>query len=155
MILKPRTEDVKIIGYYLGKITLGLGFTMLIPIIMGVVLAEFNPFLDFVISIEVALISGLVLTRFCFTEKDLSWMQGMIVVSLAWLAAMFLGALPLYLSGHWKSYLDACFDAMSGFATTGLALVNNLDHLSFAHNLWRHLIIFIGGQGIVFIALSF
>jgi trk system potassium uptake protein TrkH len=82
-------------------------------------------------------------------------MQGMIVVSLSWLVAMLLGALPLYLSGHWKSYLDACFDAMSGFATTGLVLVQDLDHLSHTHNLWRHLIMFIGGQGIVIVALSF
>ncbi len=44
---------------------------------------------------------------------------------------------------------------MSGFATTGLALVQNLDHLSYTHNFWRHLIMFIGGQGIVIIALSF
>jgi trk system potassium uptake protein TrkH len=82
-------------------------------------------------------------------------MQGMIVVSLSWLAATFLGAVPLYLSGHWNSYLDACFEAMSGFATTGLALVQNLDSLSYSHNLWRHLMMFIGGQGIVIVALSF
>jgi len=43
---------------------------------------------------------------------------------------------------------------MSGFATTGLALVEDLDHLSFSHNLWRHLTMFVGGQGIVIIALS-
>jgi len=79
----------------------------------------------------------------------------MIVVSLSWLVAMVLGAIPLYLSGHWKSFLDACFDAMSGFATTGLGLVQDLDHLSYAHNLWRHLTMFLGGQGIVVIALSF
>ncbi|MBU1923545.1 MAG: TrkH family potassium uptake protein, partial [Candidatus Omnitrophica bacterium] len=53
------------------------------------------------------------------------------------------------------SFLDACFDAMSGFATTGLILVQDLDHLSYTHNLWRHLIMFLGGQGIVVIALSF
>jgi len=69
--------------------------------------------------------------------------------------ATVLGAIPLYLSGHWKSFLDASFDAMSGFATTGLSLVQDLDHLSYAHNFWRHLIMFIGGQGIVIVALSF
>ncbi|MDD5156077.1 MAG: potassium transporter TrkG, partial [Candidatus Omnitrophica bacterium] len=63
--------------------------------------------------------------------------------------------IPLYLSGHWKSFLDACFDSMSGFATTGLTLVQDLDHLSYTHNLWRHLIMFIGGQGIVIVALAF
>jgi len=165
MILKPRLEDIKTIGYYLGKIILGLGLTMLIPIIIGLAFGEINPVLDFLIGIEIALIFGLILIKLCFTpprargagftERDLNWMQGMIVVSLSWLAATVLGAIPLYLSGHWKSYLDACFDAMSGFATTGLVLVQDLDHLSYTHNLWRHLIMFIGGQGIVIVALSF
>jgi len=155
MILKPQREDIKTIGYYLGKIIISLGLAMFLPFFIAAVLGEINPALDFIISIELALIFGLVLTKVCFTEKDLNWMQGMIVVSLSWLVAMLLGAIPLYLSGHWKSYLDACFDAMSGFATTGLALVQNLDHLSYAHNLWRHLIMFIGGQGIVIVALAF
>jgi len=155
MLLRPQREDLKNIGYYLGKIILGLGLIMLVPLIVGIVFGEINPTLDFLISIELTLTLGLLLTKLCFTEKDLNWMQGMIIVSLSWLVAMFLGALPLYLSGHWKSYLDACFDAMSGFATTGLALVQDLDHLSYTHNLWRHLIMFIGGQGIVIVALSF
>ncbi|MBU4346071.1 MAG: TrkH family potassium uptake protein [Candidatus Omnitrophica bacterium] len=155
MILKPRLDDIKGIGYYVGKIILGLGLTMLIPIIIGLASGEVNPTLDFLLGMEIAFISGLLLTKLCYTKKDLTWMQGMIVVSLSWLVAMVLGAIPLYLSGHWKSYLDACFDAMSGFATTGLTLVQDLDHLSFTHNLWRHLIMFIGGQGIVIIALSF
>ena len=155
MILRPRLEDVKIIGYYLGKIILGLALTMIIPVITGLAFKEINPTFDFLIGLEAALISGFLLTKVCYTEKNLNWMQGMIVVSLSWLAAMILGAIPLYLSGHWKSYLDACFDAMSGFSTTGLALIQDLDHLSYAHNIWRHLILFIGGQGIVIVALSF
>ncbi len=155
MILKPRLQDIQIIGFYLGRIIFGLAMTMLIPVCIGLAFAEINPALDFLISLEIALCFGLLLTKICSTEKDLDWMQGMIVVSLSWVVAMLLGAIPLYLSGHWKSYLDACFDAMSGFATTGLGLVQDLDHLSFSHNLWRHLIMFLGGQGIVVIALSF
>ena len=155
MILKPRLEDLKIIGFYLGKIILGLAFTMAIPILVGLCFKELNPTLDFLISFEISVFLGLLLVKACHTDKDLNWMQGMIVVSISWIVAMFLGAIPLYLSGHWKSFLDACFDAMSGFATTGLALVQDLDHLSYAHNFWRHMIMFLGGQGIVVIALSF
>jgi len=155
MILKPRLEDLKIIGFYLGKIILGLAFTMAVPILAGLCFKELNPALDFLISIEISVFLGLLLLKICHTEKDLNWMQGMIVVSLSWIVAMFLGAIPLYLSGHWKTFLDACFDAMSGFATTGLVLVQDLDHMSYTHNLWRHLIMFLGGQGIVVIALSF
>jgi len=154
MILKPRPENIKIIGYYLGRIALGLGFAMLIPALAGLAFKEINPTLDFLIGAQITLIFGLILNKLCYSEKDLSWMEGMIVVSLTWLLATVLGAIPLYLSGHWKSFLDACFDAMSGLATTGLTLAQDLDHLSYAHNLWRHLIMFIGGQGIVIIALS-
>lgn len=155
MILKPRLEDIKIIFFYLGKIMIGLGLVMVLPALLGLALGEVNPMLDFVLALEVTLILGLILTKLCATSKDLNWMHGMIVVSLSWLVAMVLGAIPLYLSGHWKSFLDACFDTMSGFTTTGLTLVCDLDHLSNAHNLWRHFGPFIGGQGITVVALSF
>jgi trk system potassium uptake protein len=155
MIPKPNTDDLKIIGYYLGKIMLGLSLAMALPIIFGLAINEINPCLDFAIGIEITLIFALVLIRVCFTGKNPGWMHGMIVVSLSWIIAMLISAIPLWLSGHWASYLDACFDTMSGFATTGLTLVQNLDHISFTHNLWRHLIMFMGGQGIVIVALSF
>ena len=154
MILKPQREDIKIIGYYLGKIIIALGLTMLIPIIIGLAFGEKNPVLDFLLGIEIALIFGLILTKLCFTEKELSWMQGMIVVSLSWLAVMLLSAIPLYLSGHYQAYLDSCFETMSGFTTTGLTLAQDLDHLSHTHNLWRHLGPFIGGHGMIIITLS-
>lgn len=154
MILKPTLEDIKIIGFYLGRVIIGLGLTMIIPIIVGFMFAEVNPIFDFFIGIGITLICGMSLMKLCYTKKDLNWMQGMAVVSLSWLVAAILGAIPLYLSGHWKSFLDACFDSMSGFATTGLTLVQDLDHLSYTHNIWRHLIMFVGGQGIVIVALT-
>ncbi|MFA5389041.1 MAG: potassium transporter TrkG, partial [Candidatus Omnitrophota bacterium] len=155
MILRPRLNAVKNIGYYLGKIIIGLGLTMIVPFIFGLAAGEKNPALDFLIGAEITLLTGITLTVLSRTREDLDWMQGMIVISLSWLAAMILGAIPLYLSGHWKSYLDASFEAMSMFTTTGLVLVQDLDHLSYAHNLWRHLGNFIGGQGIAIVALSF
>jgi trk system potassium uptake protein TrkH len=132
-----------------------MSLTMLVPMVIGLLFTEINPALDFLIGAEIALLIGLILTRLCFTKKDLNWMQGMIVASLSWLAAMMLAAIPLYLSGHWGCYLDACFETMSGFTTTGLTLVQDLDHLSYAHNLWRHFTTFIGGQGIVVFAICF
>ncbi|MBU0549391.1 MAG: TrkH family potassium uptake protein, partial [Candidatus Omnitrophica bacterium] len=155
MLLKPQIKDIKIVTYYLGKIIIGLSLLLALPLILGVYNGEINPAFDFAISMLVGLIIGLILVSLCKTTEDLNWMHGMSLVALAWLVAMFLGAIPLFLSGHWKSYLDACFDAMSGFATTGLVLVQDLDHLSLSCNLWRHLMMFIGGQGIVIVALSF
>ncbi|MFC1631003.1 TrkH family potassium uptake protein [Candidatus Omnitrophota bacterium] len=155
MILRPQLQDLKVIGQYSGRIMLGLGLAMLIPLLVAVVFQEFAAALDFVIGASVCLSAGYLLIIFCFTRKELTWRHGMVVVSLSWLLATLLGALPLYLSGHWLSFLDACFDAMSGLATTGLSLVQDLDHLSFTHNMWRHLMMYIGGQGIMVVALTF
>ncbi|MDD5669485.1 MAG: TrkH family potassium uptake protein [Candidatus Omnitrophica bacterium] len=155
MLIKPTAEDIQNIGFYLGKIIVGLGFIMFLPMVFAVTVQEWNPAFDFLIGGSVTLFTGFSLTKLCETTRDLNWMQGMVMVSLAWLAAMFFGAIPLYLSGHWNSFLDASFESMSGFATTGLTLVQDLDHLSYTHNLWRHLIMFVGGQGIVIVALSF
>lgn len=154
MTLRPDIEDLKIIGYYLGKVILGLALTMLLPIALGILTGEINPTLDFIIGIGAALLIALLLDTFCFTRKDPRWMHGMIVVSLSWIAAMVIAAIPLWLSGHYRSFLDTCFETMSGFATTGLTLTQDMDHLSYTHNLWRHLTMFIGGQGIVVIMLS-
>lgn len=154
MILKPTIEDLKIIGYYLGKIVLGLSITMILPVVIGLALGEVNPAIDFLIAIIITVILALILSMLCFIKKDLDTAHGMVVVSLSWLAAMVVSAIPLYLSSHYKSFLDACFETMSGFTTTGLTLVQDLDHLSYAHNLWRHLGPFIGGQGIAIVALS-
>ncbi|MCQ9207891.1 MAG: TrkH family potassium uptake protein, partial [Omnitrophica bacterium] len=155
MIVRPQLQDFKIIGLYSGRMIFGLGLLMLIPLLVALCFSETAALLDFVIGASSCLIAGVVLMLVCFTRKELTWKHGMVVVALSWLLAMFFGAIPLHLSKHWLSYLDACFDAMSGFATTGLALVQDLDHLSFAHNMWRHLMMYIGGQGIMIIALTF
>ncbi len=156
MILRPQLSDIKNIGYYLGRIILGIGLTMFLPFIAGLLLfREPNSALDFLISANITLFIGLILSWLCKTDKKLHVGPAMVVIALSWLAAMALSAIPLLFSGHYKSFLDACFETMSGFTTTGLTLVQDLDHLSRTHNLWRHLGPFLGGQGIAIIAISF
>ena len=155
MILKPDIEDFKIVGHYLGKITIGIGILMVIPLALAFVYREQMPAVNFILSMSLTILFGILLTITCYTKKDLASMHAMVVASISWLIAMFVSAIPLYLSGHYSSYLDACFETMSGYATTGLTLVNNLDHMANSYNFFRHLTMFIGGQGIVVIALTF
>jgi len=154
VLFKPRLVDFKIIGFYSGKLTIGIGLLMLLPMALSLSLREWSPALDFVLGVSASLILGYVLLLSCRTNREMSWVHGVVVVPIAWLVAMVLGAIPLYLSGHFVSFLDAMFDTMSGLATTGLALVQDLDHLSYGHNFWRHLTMFIGGQGIVVITIT-
>lgn len=155
MLVRPRTSDIKIILENVGKVVLGVGAAMLIPLAISLALAEWVPALDFLIGMLACLVFGAVTRLTCRTEETASWMVGMVTVALAWLVSMVMAAIPLFLSGHFGSFLDACFDAMSGLATTGLSLVQDLDHMAFGTNFWRHLIMFLGGQGIVVVVLTF
>lgn len=155
MLLRPRKEDHLVIGKYTGKIITGVGLLMVIPLVTSLALAEWDTALDFVISIAACLIFGLGTQVVCRTDRDLGWTHGMVVASGSWIVATVLGALPQWLSGHEGSYLDAMFDVMSGYTTTGLYLLQDLDHVALGLNMWRHLLTFAGGQGIVVVALTF
>lgn len=155
MILKPIGEDYRIIGHYLGKITIGLALLMIIPLVIAIGYSELEPTIDYLVSIAVTLFIGVLLAGTCYIKRDLYTGHAMCVAALSWLVAMAISAIPLYLSGHYASFLDSCFETMSGYATTGFSLANDLDHLAYSHNFWRHFTMFIGGQGIVVIALTF
>lgn len=147
-------EDVNPILHYLGKLICGLGILMTVPLLLGILSREWAPSIDFIISSLLCISIGNFFLLTFPAETDLNWRQGMSLVAISWLVAMFLGAIPLFLSGHYNSFLDASFESMSAFATTGLVLVSNLDHMAYSYNFWRHFMCFIGGQGIILVALT-
>jgi len=157
--IKIRYPSFFIISYYTGYIIIGIALLMAIPLITSLLMSEWEPVLDFVISMSIALIVGyLMMTlgrRTRTGELQVDWKYGFIIAALSWIMLMFLCSIPYMLSGHTKSLLDGCFDVMSGFTTTGLVLTQDLDHLSNGLNMWRHMLTFIGGQGMVVLALSF
>ncbi|MEZ4812419.1 MAG: potassium transporter TrkG [Caldisericia bacterium] len=141
--------------HYVGRIILGIGFIMVVPLITSVLSREFSAAVDFVIGSSVCFIFGLLAIKFFKTEKSPELFHAMLITAITWLIACLFGAIPHYLSGHFGSYLDAYFDVMSGFTTTGLSIIKDLDHVSNGLNMWRHILTFVGGQGIVVLALTF
>lgn len=150
--------ELQLIFYYVAWIVMGLAATMLVPTVTALVFQEWNIALDFLVGILLSLLAGNIFLA--FTPPDvrklkLSWVHGMVAVTVAWFMGMVLGAVPYYLSGFYGSFLDAAFDVMSGLTTTGLTLIQDLDHVPYGINMWRHLLTFIGGQGVVVLALTF
>jgi len=154
MIISPDRKDFSLILNMLGRLILGLSFFMLIPIAVAIIKNEAEPFYDFLIGFSVSASLGFLLLTIFSAKKEVGWVHAFFTVSFGWLVFSLLGAIPLYLSRHFAAFIDAWFEAMSGFATTGLVLIQDLDHLSFSHNMWRHLTMFIGGQGIILASLS-
>ncbi len=145
------------ICYYIGLIIMTLGALQLIPAVISAVYSEWRIFAIFVFTASVTLISGCLMVTFGHRYKStkLSFGEGTVVASGAWLLGTLFCALPYYLSGNYLSYLDCCFDVMSGLTTTGLCLIQDMDHLSNGINMWRHLLTFVGGQGMVVLTLTF
>lgn len=141
--------------YYTGVVVVWLGGLMLVPMATALAFAEWAPLVDFGISLGLTLCCGFGL-MLCGarSRRGLTWTEGFASAALSWIACMFLAAVPYILSGHWRSFLDALFDVMSGFTTTGLVLVQDLDHIPNSINMWRHLLTYVGGQGMVVLALT-
>jgi len=156
MISKPYPNDYKLINKHIGKILCVISTFYSVPLATAVVFREWAQIPGFLIAANACFISGLL---FIIAGKGavgrLRWMHSMVVAALSWFIAMVLCALPLYLSGHVASYLDGMFDVMSGFTTTGLVLIRDIDHLSNAMNMWRHLLTYIGGQGMIVLVIAF
>lgn len=158
MKMSRSMNDVLLVSYYTGYVIFGTALLMLIPLLTSVLMQEWEPALDFIISFNIALVTGLTLVMAGRKSRNrilFQWRHGLIIASVSWFILMGLCAVPYVLSGHYLSLLDACFDVMSGFTTTGLTLAQDLDHLSLGLNMWRHVLTFVGGQGMVVLALTF
>lgn len=155
MLFRPESKDFQIVAFYLGKLLIGFSLFMIFPLALSFALGELGPLCDLAIGFFFCLSTGFILHILCYTTASPKWAHGLIIVSISWLTCAFFGAIPLFMSGHYGSFLDAYFDGMSGLTTTGLTLAYDLSHMAYGHNLWRHLLAFIGGQGVVVVILSF
>lgn len=147
-------SDIRIILYYSGEILIGVGLLNIIPLLTALFEGDAASAADFTLSLGVTLTLGAGLGLLGKDGSHANRKHGMVTVAFSWLLATVAAALPHWLSGHFGSYLDCIFDVMSGFTTTGLTLVQDLDHVSDSLNMWRHLLTFVGGQGIVVLALA-
>jgi len=154
VLIRPDQNDLRVIGLNTGRVLLGVGLAMLIPALLGFLWGEPDAATGLVIGACIAMLLGLAAEWKLHTRRTANWQHGMVVAALSWLVGPFVGAIPLFLSGHYDSFLDSYFDAMSGFATAGLSVMADLDHVADCVNLWRHMTHFLGGQGLVLLVLS-
>jgi trk system potassium uptake protein len=128
---------------------------MLFPIIFALVYRESNTVRFFLIPMGgTAGISYLVLMLTRNAPRILSIRDGFLLVTLSWVFSALIGALPLYLSGAIPSLADAYFETMSGFTTTGASILTDIEALPKSMLFWRSLSHWLGGMGIVVLAVA-
>lgn len=154
MLFRPDSGDLRLILLYTSRVVYGIGLAMSVPLLVALAYQEWPDAWSFLLAGSIAIIVGRAAEIGLRTTKRLDASHGLASVALSWLTAPLFAGVPLFMSGHYASFLDAYFEGMSGFATIGLTLANDLDHMTRSVNFWRHFMQFIGGQGIVVIVLT-
>ena len=103
------------------------------------------------LSLTVGLMLLLLTRRF---RAELKPRDGYLLVSLSWLVVTLVAALPMMLGAPYLSFTDAYYESMSGLSTTGATVISGLDSLPHAVNLWRHALHWLGGMGIIVLAVA-
>ncbi|MEJ6638824.1 MAG: TrkH family potassium uptake protein [Octadecabacter sp.] len=148
--------DVRPVGYVIGLLVAALGVTMFAPL-----LADFNAgnghWPVFLESAVITILVGGLVALACQNgvSQGLSIRQTFLLTTLVWLALPLFGSLPFLLGDAELNFTDAFFEAMSGLTTTGATVIVGIENLPEGLKLWRSIMQWLGGIGIIVVAMVF
>ena len=148
--------NFKMIRYTLGVILKFEALFFLVPIITALCYREEKSLNAFVATAGICLFLGYFMTYSKPSDKALRARDGFVIVSLSWIILSLFGAVPFLLSGAIPNYIDALFETVSGFTTTGAsildgAVIESLDH---AVLIWRSFTHWVGGMGVLVFVMA-
>ncbi|MBD3336182.1 MAG: TrkH family potassium uptake protein [Candidatus Eisenbacteria bacterium] len=140
---------------FVGALCLLLGVTMLLPLAWAVGLDERRALYGLVVSIGICWLAGGALFFAGHQGREgLLRREGLAVVGLGWFLAAVAGALPYVLSNAIPNPVDAFFESMSGFTTTGASILDNVESLPRSILFWRDFTHWLGGMGIIVLFIA-
>ena len=145
----------RMVFYMIGQILKLEAALLLFPIICAAVYKE-SEIVSFLITMAIALAIGFVLTAFNKPkDKTIFAKEGFVIVALCWILLSVVGALPFVLSGAIPSYVNAFFETVSGFTTTGASILPNVEEITSKSILfWRSFTHWIGGMGVLVLIMA-
>ncbi len=144
------------LGNILGKIMILEGILMLAPLAVSFIYREaFIHILAFAIPIVLLVALGALLQLPKPKRNSLYQKEGFALTAMVWLVMTVFGAIPFVINGDIPNYIDACFEIMSGFTTTGASIIEDITRLSHSSLFWRSFSHWIGGMGILVFVLIF
>lgn len=152
--IKLKHDESLAIGGYTGYICMFLGIIMVLPIIVAIICHEPQQYINaFTISAIITFVFGSLIYSYCRNDKSvhLSLKGSLIFVMSIWGVVAFFASLPFFLSGD-LNIVDAFFESMSGITTTGYSMYSS-NKFNYSIGLWRSLIQWLGGLGIIFLLL--
>lgn len=145
--------NYRMITYLLGVLMLIEAVFMVLPLAVSLLYGEMSG-IWFLVAIAAAGIAGGACVCLRPRKRDMYAKEGFVVTALAWVVISLIGALPFTLSGQIPSYLDAVFETVSGFTTTGASILANVEELDHGMLFWRSFTHWLGGMGILVFMLA-
>lgn len=144
------------LGKILGKIMILEGLLMFFPLLVAVIYKEgFISVLAFAVPILLLIGLGVLLQIPKTNQKTIYQKEAFALVALVWLVMAMFGAIPFVINKDIPNYIDALFEIMSGFSTTGASIITDLSVISHSSLFWRSFSHWIGGMGILVFILIF
>jgi len=146
-------SNYKTVFFTLGMLQIILGISMIFPIIIQIIFGELNS--SFISASLITIIFG---TLFLLSnpdqDKKLNLQHAVVLTALAWISVAIFGSLPFIFSDLNLSITDSFFESMSGITTTGSTIITDLNSTPKAILLWRAILQWLGGIGIIVMAIT-
>lgn len=146
--------NFSMIIYVLGWVLKLEAGIMILPIICALIYQEFWAVQALAVSAVLSLVIGTLATVKGPKRTDYYAREGFVICALSWIVMSLIGALPFYLTGTIPSYIDAVFEIVSGFTTTGASILAEVEHLGKGLLFWRSFSHWVGGMGVLVLVLT-
>ncbi len=144
----------RMVLYMIGQIIKLEAAVLVLPALVALIYRE-QCLWAILTTAAVALAVGFALTLISRPRSQVVYArEGFVIVALSWLALSAVGALPFFLSGEIPSYVDAFFETVSGFTTTGASILKNVEAMSHGLLFWRSFTHWIGGMGVLVLIMA-
>lgn len=145
----------RMVLYIIGQMIKIESLLLLLPFIVSLIYHENKSTLGFAVTIVAAITSGLMCTLISNPRSRVIYAkEGFVIVSIAWIVLSAFGALPFVISGEIPSYIDAFFETVSGFTTTGSSILTDVESMSRSCLFWRSFTNWIGGMGVLVLIMA-
>ncbi len=142
-----------VIRFILGYVVGFLGLFLMLPVLVGLYYHE-RVWITYMIVALPCLVLGFINSYFKPKKFVFYLKEGFFCTGFSWVVLSVIGALPLWLTGEIPHYIDALFEAVSGFTTTGASIIPNVEALSHASLFWRSFTHLVGGMGVLVFLLT-
>lgn len=133
-----------------GQISLCQALLLLLPLVVALIYGEISVADAFLKTILICVVLGFAIIILARPDSQVIYAkESFVIVSLAWVLTSVLGALPFVFSGEIPNFVDALFETVSGFTTTGASIVTDVEKMSHGILFWRSFTHWIGGMGVL------